>query len=382
MTSKTTTAPAPPVMGVLDVPGAALHYELRGTGPLLALVGDPMDADAFAPLADLMAGNHTVLTTDPRGIHRSPVSDPGSPSTPPLRADDLARLLKHLDQGPATVFGSSGGAATALALAQCAPELTSTVIAHEPPIIRLLPDGQALQTGTEKIIATYLSGDILGAWRHFLRQADIAMPEEMLGHLFGPDRDPRLLADERRWFEHHLRETSGWEPDLHVLRTCEAPVVVGVGEDSTGQLCHRVSTILAERLGQQLAPFPGGHIGFVDQPAAFAARLREVLASSTKGLEMASKTGHPQLLDEHFPAAIRKDGAFATYLELPGSHVVLNTRRAVKVTGTLDGHPFSATLMPSGEGPHWLPLRASLCATIGKDQAGQSVAVHLQQRLS
>ena len=55
----------------LDVPGARLHYELRGTGPLIALVAAPMDATAFAPLADLLATDHTVLTTDPRGINRS-----------------------------------------------------------------------------------------------------------------------------------------------------------------------------------------------------------------------------------------------------------------------------------------------------------------------
>ena len=88
----------------------------------------------------------------------------------------------------------------------------------------------------------------------------------------------------------------------------------------------------------------------------------------------------PRPLDARFAATISKDGAFATYLELPDSHEVLGTRRAVKVSGTLDGHPFAATLMPSGTGPHWLPLRKALCATIGKDRAGQPVEVHLRQR--
>lgn len=90
----------------------------------------------------------------------------------------------------------------------------------------------------------------------------------------------------------------------------------------------------------------------------------------------------PQALDARFTVPIRKDGAFATYLELPGSDDLLATRGAVKVDGTLDGYSFAATLMPSGAGPHWLPLRAALCAAIGKDRAGQNVAVHLQQRRS
>lgn len=96
---------------------------------------------------------------------------------------------------------------------------------------------------------------------------------------------------------------------------------------------------------------------------------------------MASTSG-PGPLDASFTAAIRKDGAFPTYLELDGSDAVLGTRRAVKVAGTLDGQPFEATLMPSGSGPHWLPLRAALCKAIGKTDADEQVDVHLQQRTS
>ncbi|MGY1886264.1 DUF1905 domain-containing protein [Blastococcus sp. SYSU DS0753] len=87
-------------------------------------------------------------------------------------------------------------------------------------------------------------------------------------------------------------------------------------------------------------------------------------------------------LDLTFTAPIEKDGAFPTYLVVPDSAELLGTRRAVKVTGTADGYAFAATLMPSGTGPHWLPLRATICSAIGKSQAGEEVTVHLQQRLS
>jgi hypothetical protein len=90
----------------------------------------------------------------------------------------------------------------------------------------------------------------------------------------------------------------------------------------------------------------------------------------------------PRPLDMTFTAPIEKDGAFPTYLTVPDSAEVLGTRRAVKVTGTTDGHAFAATLMPSGDGPHWLPLRAAICTAIGKSRAGEEVTVHLQQRLS
>jgi Domain of unknown function (DUF1905) len=90
----------------------------------------------------------------------------------------------------------------------------------------------------------------------------------------------------------------------------------------------------------------------------------------------------PQPLDHTFIAPIEKDGAFATFVTVPGSADLLGTGRAVKVAGTIDGHPFAATLMPSGNGPHWLPIKAALCKLIGKHEAGEQIKFHLDQRLS
>jgi hypothetical protein len=87
-------------------------------------------------------------------------------------------------------------------------------------------------------------------------------------------------------------------------------------------------------------------------------------------------------LDYTCTAPLEKDGSFTTFVTVPGSAELLGTRKAVKVTGTIDGHPFAATLMPSGHGPHWLPVRKALCKLIGKDQAGEEVTFTLEQRLS
>jgi len=274
ISEQTNTVPA----HVLTVPGARLHYELRGTGPLVALVGSPMDATSFAPLADLLATDHTVLTTDPRGINRSVLDDPSSESTPELRASDLAQLLSHVDRGPAAVLGSSGGAVTVLALAHS--PLVHTVIAHEPPLGELLPDREELRANTSAMIDTYLGGDVLGAWAKFMESANIKLPPGVLEMMFGPDRDERHLADERRWFAHELRATAGWVPDLDVLRAADSRIVVGIGTDSTGQLCDRTSRALAAELGVSPTMFSGGHTGFAEDPERFAAELRAVLATS------------------------------------------------------------------------------------------------------
>ena len=53
--------------------------------------------------------------------------------------------------------------------------------------------------------------------------------------------------------------------------------MVGIGEESAGQLCDRTSRALAAALGIEPTMFPGGHIGFAEDPDGFAARLRAVL---------------------------------------------------------------------------------------------------------
>lgn len=263
--------------GFLTVPDARLYYELRGGGPLIVLVGAPMDADAFAPLADLLATDHTVLTTDPRGIKRSTVDDRDRDSTPAMRADDLSRLLRHVDAGPATVLGSSGGAVSALALMQTHPDQVHALVAHEPPLEELLPDRDQLRADTEDYVATYLTGDVVGAWSKFFARANIDLPDGAVEQMFGGERDTQVIADEYFWFARELRASTQWEPDLQALRAVAARIVIGVGADSAGQACDETSQALATALGVPTTAFPGGHIGFTEDPHRFAARLRTVL---------------------------------------------------------------------------------------------------------
>ncbi|MFI6044950.1 alpha/beta fold hydrolase [Nocardia sp. NPDC051321] len=262
----------------LDVPGAHLYYELRGSGPLIAMVGAPMAAAAFAPAADLLATDHTVLTMDPRGHRSSVLDDPEQDSTPELRADDLARIITHLGAGPAVVLGSSGGAVTTLALVQAHPELVSTAIAHEPPLNQLLDNHDELRISTADLVATYASGDTLGAWRKFFANANIQMPEPMFEQMFGGDRDPIDVASERFWYLHEIEGTGWWQPDLAVLRATPVRLVAGIGAASANQFCDKTTRALAAQLGIEPTMFPGGHTGFVEDPAAFVTRLRAVLS--------------------------------------------------------------------------------------------------------
>ena len=95
----------------LKVPGATLHYEVRGTGPVLLLIpGGPADSSVFAPIRSVLSERYTVVTYDPRGLSRSTLDDEPQDISVQTFADDAHELLAAINTEPAYVLGSSGGA--------------------------------------------------------------------------------------------------------------------------------------------------------------------------------------------------------------------------------------------------------------------------------
>jgi hypothetical protein len=89
-------------VAALKVPGATLHYEVVGDGPVLLIIpGMPADAGLYSVLARRLAGSFTVVTYDPRGMSRSRLDGPPGGQRVEVHADDARRVLDAVGAGPA-----------------------------------------------------------------------------------------------------------------------------------------------------------------------------------------------------------------------------------------------------------------------------------------
>jgi pimeloyl-ACP methyl ester carboxylesterase len=283
-------------MHMLQTATADIAYDVHGPLPTadgrppLFMIGQPMDASGFGALASHFP-DRTVVTYDPRGLGRSTRRDGRVDHSPTVQADDVHAVIEALGAGRVEMFASSGGAVTALALVATYPDDVTTLVAHEPPLIPVLPDSAAAERARAGVRDAYeAKGSSAGmaafiamaSWQgeftdqYFAQPAPdpvaFGMPTEDDG-----SRDDPLLSD-RSW------AVSSYRPDVDALAAAPTRVVIAVGEESEGVFTGRTAVATAELLGQQPTVFPshhggflGGEFGYAGQPEAFARKLRDVL---------------------------------------------------------------------------------------------------------
>lgn len=278
----------------LEVPGASIVYDVRGplppeSAPVLLMVGQPMTGDGFATLASFFP-DRTVVTYDPRGLGRSTRHDGGTTHEPGQQAADLHALVTELGSGPVDLFGSSGGAITGLALVAAHPHDVRTLVAHEPPLVRLLPDADRVLAASRLMERTYQERGWGAAMALFV--AMTSHPGELPEGFGSEPPDPAALglptADDGSrddpLFSGASSAVTELEPDLEALRAVPMRLVLAAGVESHGLMTWRSTVALAEALDIEVTQFPSHHGGFLGgefgqqgDPEAFAARLREVL---------------------------------------------------------------------------------------------------------
>ena len=229
-----------PVAQTLDVPGARLHYERRGAGPLLLMIGSPMDSTGFAGLARALADRYTVVTYDPRGIGHSTREDATRDVTP-----DRGR------RRPPPAVGARWGAGACLRQQRRGRRRARA--GHRPP--RPGADAGRRRASGDRVAARpradarpdpghlrHLPGRRGGQGDgrvHGPCLARLPARRPACGREPSPEQVATMRAATDMFLAHLLRPTTHYRPDLEALRAASTRIVVAAGATSKGQLAHR-----------------------------------------------------------------------------------------------------------------------------------------------
>lgn len=272
------TANAGARTGSVETDGDALFYEVRGDGPpLLMIHGGVVDASVFASAAQLLADQFTVITYDRRGYSRSSRREPRNFEICQQSRDALA-ILHAEGHAAARVFGNSGGAVIGLELARRHPDAVTLLVAHEPPVMRVLPNADEVLTAFARVhLTTWEEGPEAGM-QHFAALTLIPHTEDDRAAT-DPEDFARIRGNIEFFLKQEMLPFSAYAPDITTLRANGARIVLAVGELSQDKSYGQTVPILAEQLGSPLALFPGHHNSYLGMAEAWTAVLRQVLGN-------------------------------------------------------------------------------------------------------
>ena len=178
------------------------------------------------------------------------------------------------------MLGSSGGALVGFELVSRYPEQVRALVAHEPPLARLLDTADEDVALWLEVHDTYRSEGVGPAMGKFLAAAGLEQGESRPPVDPPPEVHQAMARTQRNpdfFLGHMWLPMADYAPDVTRLRSL--PITVAVGEASEGQLAYRASVAFAEQLGKKPILFPGDHGGFRSHPGAFARRLDEVFST-------------------------------------------------------------------------------------------------------
>lgn len=196
-------------------------------------------------------------------------------------ADDALRIMDLLSPGePARVFGSSSGAITAVHLLTAHPERVERLVAHEPPLVEILPDAPEHRALIAHVQETLRTEGLMPAMAVFAAglkkdgdatetKVGISLPAQAAA------RAERTMANLPYFVGRIVPSFMSYAPDIHRLEVLSDRFVLACGQDSRGELPYRPAAFLAEHLGTELRHFPGGHTGLTTHPAEFGELLRK-----------------------------------------------------------------------------------------------------------
>jgi pimeloyl-ACP methyl ester carboxylesterase len=270
---------------IVPVNGVALFHRRHGAGEPLVLVhgswGHHRDWDAVVPA---LSRRHAVVAYDRRGHGRSAAA---RPATVHDHVADLAALVEALGLGPVHLAAHSYGASIALRAAARHPALVRSLVAHEPPLMRIVDRRGPLAAAVREFEAANARTEAhLRAGR--LEEAARTFVDE-IG--LGAGSWERLPASARAAFVRsaptflaEIDDPDSLRVELPALSAFRGPLLL-TGGGRSPPLYAAVLDLVAAALPQaKRQTFPdAGHVPQLSHPREYVERVEAFLAAAAAG---------------------------------------------------------------------------------------------------
>jgi pimeloyl-ACP methyl ester carboxylesterase len=178
-------------------------------------------------------------------------------------------VIRAMGAENALVFGNSAGANIGIKLAEDHPSVVRGLVAHEPPIVSILPDAAKELAFIDDVRATYLAEGTGPAMRKFAQSMiGFELPRQVPG-------DQGMNMD--RFMAHEFLNISRYKPNLDAIRRSKVRIVAAAGTASADAYYARTARVMAERIGCRYVEMPGHHLTYVFDAKTFAPALRDIL---------------------------------------------------------------------------------------------------------
>ena len=212
--------------------GADIEYDVRGSGAPVVFIHGSVLSDGFVPVIEQtgIAENFQIVHYRRRGYAGSSRAVAGM--TMQGWAGDCIALLNHLGIASAHVAGHSFGAGIALQMAIDAPGRVRKLALLEPPLLSLVPSGGPFTEWAASVREIYDSGDktaatdivLAGAYgQDYRRFTDGALPAGAFD---------RAVSDIDTYFQVELGAMQHWNISTEGLKDIRRPVLSMRGSDT------------------------------------------------------------------------------------------------------------------------------------------------------
>jgi pimeloyl-ACP methyl ester carboxylesterase len=230
-----------------------------------------------------LAVHYTVVTYDRRGFSRSSLEGPQDyEQRLETDAADVRRLIEHLSDEPATVFGTSSGGVVVLEVLTRHPAVVRTLVPYEAAALRQLPEGQQWVDFCFPVYDLYRHSGLQPALEQFRVRLFAESDRQLMARALDL-KNGEIRANATYWFERELRPYPAVNLDLDALQGYAERIMPAVGRESRGYPAYEVTVELAQKLGRDVIELPGGHAGYVAHPAEFARELVQALVRTGRG---------------------------------------------------------------------------------------------------